>query len=286
MRFAHFVISLHIIFGASQFTTLTTAQAAPMDAAQATELLAKSQAIDVKCSVLAANQSQDLKDLVARAEISLAEKASVSVARKTIASGRATGKSAICDDATKKMVKDVLAAASLAAAAPIEDMTTKEPEAQAATPAIKPVATEKPQNNAVAAAEPKPAPAPVVVKKTKIAKIAKLVAPVKVTPVKVAEVVKPVKPVKNAKPAKPVKNVKPDKVSKTVKPPKGLGTYAAVAEKYYVATRCGSMSSGKINVLYKNVLANHKQALASNRPQVVRAMLQSAEAKAGAKTCS
>jgi hypothetical protein len=264
MRFAHFVISLPLLLGASQLTPLSSATAAPMDAAQATELLAKSHAIDVKCGVLEADQSQDLKDFVARAEISLAEKASVSVARKTIAGGKSSGKTAVCNDAAKKLVNDVLAAASAAATAPIEDATTKQPDTQAAVPEARPVATKQPQNKTIAVAEPAPAPkpAPVVVKQPKIAKIAKPVAPIKV-----------------------VTAVKPFKPIKTVQPAKGLAGYAAVAEKYYVATRCGSMSRVRINALYKNVLSNHQQALASNRPQDVRLMLQSAEARAEAKSC-
>ena len=69
MRFSHLVISLPLLLCASQFTPFSSAIAAQMNAAEATELLAKSQTIDVKCSVLAAEQSQDLKDFVARAEI-------------------------------------------------------------------------------------------------------------------------------------------------------------------------------------------------------------------------
>jgi hypothetical protein len=65
-----------------------------------------------------------------------------------------------------------------------------------------------------------------------------------------------------------------------------LKSYASLAEKYYVASRCGNMSSNQINALYRQVLSNHQQALAGNKPRAVRAMLQSAEARAGAKSCT
>jgi hypothetical protein len=260
MRFSHLVISLPLLFCASQLTPFSSAFAAPMNAAEATELLAKSHAIDTKCSVLASEQSQDLKDFVARAEISLAEKVSVSKARKTIASGKTAGKAAICDDAAKKLVNDVLAAATAAATAPIEDATTSQPEAkEAALPVSTPVLDKKAEEKVVAIVEPEPAPTVTPVKKAKVAKIVRPLAPAKVANV-----------VKLVKPATPIK---------------GLGKYASVAEQYYVATRCGGMSRGKINALYKSVLSNHQQAVANNRPQAVRAMLQAAEARAGARSC-
>ena len=79
--------------------------------------------------------------------------------------------------------------------------------------------------------------------------------------------------------------VKPVKPPKAVKPLKGLNGYALVAEKYYVAMRCGTLSSSRINSLYQTVLVNHRQALSSNRPRDVRNMLKAAEAKAGTKSC-
>jgi hypothetical protein len=254
MRFRHILISLPLLLCASQ--PFSMAQAATMNPTEATALLAKSQAIDVKCAVLDKDQSQALKDFVARAEISLAEKASVSVARKTIAGGRAEGKAAMCDVVANKLVKDVLAAATTAVAAPIEAaMTTVVPP----TPAAAPIAVKTaPDANSIAMA----APEPTLKRKSTLA----LAVP--------------------QKPKAKVASIKFEKPVTVIRPVKGLGTYAAVAEKYYVASRCGTMNAAGIRRLYQTVLSNHQQALANNRPGDVRAMLRAAEARAGAKTCS
>jgi hypothetical protein len=255
MRFRTLVITLPLLLCTTQLVQpISLAQAAAMDATEATALLAKSQAIDVKCSVLVKEQSQTLKDFVAKAEIALATKASVSVARKTISGGRAAGKNAVCDEAAKQLVTEVLAAATTAVAAPIDDVTTSaapEPQKLVSAPVVAPV-----EPKALAAVEPQPAPK---------------------------------KQIALAKPQKPkvkVATIKPEKPVKIVKPIKGLGSYAAVAEKYYVATRCGTMSAADINRLYKTVLSNHQQAMANNRPGQVRVMLRAVEARAGAKSCS
>jgi hypothetical protein len=279
MRLSQIVVSLPLLLCASQLSQPISLAHAGMNATQATELLAKSHAIDAKCSVLSADQSQALRDFVARAEISLAEQASVAVARKTIASGKSQGKLATCDEAAKKLVNDVLAAANVATAEPIKDQTTEvEPETQqepapqslAAVPPVKAVAQPAlaPRPKVAAAVEPEPT------LKAKPVKSAKIVKPETLAPkVKVAKVVNVAKPAKL------------EKVTKLSKPASGLQTYAAVAEKYYVASRCGSMSASQINALYRKVLANHRQALSGNRPSAVRSMLQSAEARAGSKSC-
>ena len=256
MRFRNILISLPLLLCATQLVKpFSMAEAAAMNAMEATGLLAKSQAIDVKCSILTKDQSQNLKDFVARAEISIAEKASVSVARKTIAAGRAEGKAALCDQSATKLVIDVLAAATAAAvAAPIADTTkSAEPQTFVAAPVVQ---KSEPAVKAVAIVEAQP-----VTKKAIVT-------------------VKPRKPK-----AKPIA-AKLEKPVKLAKPVKGLGSYAAVAEKYYIATRCGTMSASGISRLYKTVLSNHQQAMANNRPVAVRAMLRAAEARAGNKSCS
>jgi hypothetical protein len=257
MRWRPLVISLPLVFCVSQIVQpLSHAQAAAMDASEAATLLAKSQAIDVKCGVLAKDQSQTLRGFVAQAEVSLAEKASVATARKAITGGRAAGKTAVCDDAAKKLVNDVLAAATAATVAPIADNTTvTTPAVAVVEPTVTPLA-------------PKPAPVALAVVAPAPKKPA-IVAQPKQLKIKVATIA-PVKPVKSPK---------------AVKPAKGLNGYALVAEKYYVAVRCGTLSSSRINSLYQTVLVSHRQALSSNRPRDVRNMLKAAEAKAGAKSC-
>jgi hypothetical protein len=259
MRLRLILISFPLLLCVSQvLKPVTYAQAAALEASDAATLLAKSQAIDVKCGVLAKDKSQELRNFVARAEISLAEKASVATARKAITGGRATGKSAACDAAAKKLVNDVFAAATAATAAPIEDATTLkplEPKIAVTVPAVKP-------------AEPAPALA-----------VAEAESPVLKKPVIIIKPQKPKSKVATVAPVKPAKTINP------VKPVKGLGSYALVAEKYYVAMRCRSLSSSRINSLYQVVLINHRQAMASNRKVDVRNMLRSAEARAGTKSC-
>jgi outer membrane biosynthesis protein TonB len=256
MRFAPFVISVPFLIGALQvISPIGAAQAAALDAQQATELLSKTNAINSKCSFLDAAKSQDLKDFVARAELSLATKQSVSAARKFIAAGKTAGKAAVCDENARKLVNDVLAAASIAAsAAPIADATSQEqPEpAQALAAPTDPVVESQPPEPAVVAAAPKPKP-----------KTIKL---------------KPKKPEAKVAVAPPAP--KPKAVTK------GLGQYASIAERYYVALKCGNMKGAALNALYGNVLAGHKQAMSANNPRKVRAALQQAEARANGKTCA
>ena len=247
MRFTHFMISLPLLIGLAQFSPPAFAQA--MDATQATMLLSKSHALNLKCNILGDAEGQQLRDFVARAEISLAEKVSVSEARKAIASGRADAKTAACDDNSRKMVGDVLAAAKAAVETP--------------SMAAKPAEPEKPATTALAVAEPEPA-APKVISKA---------------PKQVA-VVKPPKPVK------PMKAIAPIKVVKPIKTKASLQGYSQVAENYFAALKCGNLSRGKLQRLYKTVLTSHQQALAGNRPGEVRMMLRNAEARGGSRGCS
>jgi hypothetical protein len=264
MRLSRFVISVPVLLLAAQLAQpMTTAQA--MGAEEATSLLAKTHAIDGKCGVLSPEARQDLKDLVARAELSLAEKASVSVARKAILSGRAAGKATQCDASANKLVNDVLHAARAAATVAVSDDTRSDPQADSqpqalAAAANEPVTTPEPEDTvAVAAVEPEP-----VMKK----------------PVNAGSVIiKPKKPTNLAGAGKNV--IVPGK-----KKANAVATYAVVAEKYYVARRCNNMRSGAINQLYKKVLANHQQALSAAGVGPVRAMLRQAEANAAGRSCS
>jgi hypothetical protein len=249
MRFSHIVVSLPLLLCATQFTKpFSMAQAAPMEASEATKLLAKSQSIDSKCKVLASDKAQDLKDFVARAEISLAEKVSVAVARKSIAEGRAQGKATACDAAASKLVNDVLAAANAAVLEPVAEATVVEPKQP------------KQQQDSVALVEPK--------------EPAVKAAPLQ--PPKQAALIKPAK-------LKPV--AKATKVEKPAKVKQSLGSYASIAEKYFIARRCRNVSGPEIGNLYKTVLASHKQALAANRPSEVKAMLRTVETRAEGKSC-
>ena len=247
MRISHLVISLPLLIGMAPFAPPAVAQA--LNPADATTLLSKSHALNMKCNFLNEAEGDQLGEYVARAEISLAEKASVSAARKAIAAGRTDAKAAMCDDASRKMVGDVLTAAKRAVENPVIAETPPEPE--------------KPETTALAVAEPTPETPKVT---TKVAKPVLLV--------------KPQKPENRAKVVNVATNVKP------IKTKSGLNGYAQVAETYYIALKCRNISPGKMRRLYNTVLASHKQAMAGNRPSEVRAVLRNAEARAGGRGCN
>jgi outer membrane biosynthesis protein TonB len=263
MRLSHFMISLPLLIGLAQFAPPAVAQA--MDPAQATTLLSKSHALNLKCNILGDAEGQQLRDFVARAEISLAEKASVSAARKAIAAGRADAQTATCDDNSRKMVGDVLAAAKTAVETPVvAERTVEEPKVIAE----KPVETKKPETTALAVAEPAPPARKVIVKAPK--------------PVAVAKPAKPAAPT----PAAPVKVKTAAKIVKPAKTKPGLNGYAQVAETYYAALKCGNMSQSKLQQLYKTVLNSHQQALATSRRGDIKVMLRNAEARGESRSCS
>lgn len=256
MRFAHLVISLPLLLGAVQYAQPAFAQA--LDPVQATTLLARSHALNLKCNILGDAEGQQLRDFVARAEISLAEKVSVAAARKAIASGRADAQTIACDDGNRKMVNDVLAAAKTAIETPV-----------VAEKPTQPVETKAPETTALAVAEPEPAPVKVIAK-----------APKPIASPKQVVIIKPQRPTTRVKTVAAVKTEKPLKTKDSLK------SYAQVAENYYAAMKCGNLSRGKMVKLYQNVLSSHQQAVASNRPRDVKVMLRNAEARAGGRSCS
>jgi hypothetical protein len=259
MRLTSLMISLPLLIGVVHFTPPAIAQA--LDPAQATTLLAKSHAMNLKCNILGDAEGQLLRDFVARAEISLAEKASVAAARKAIASGREDAKTAACDDTNRKLVGDVLAAAKTAVETPVAATTAPQ--------VIKPVKPAKPETTALAVADPEPTlAAPKIIKR----------------PAKQANIIKPPKPAARVKAEAAPKTLA--KAEKPIKTKPGLQGYAKVAETYYAAMKCGNLSRGKMARLYQNVLASHQQALANNRPGDVRSMLRNAESRAGSRSCS
>ena len=162
MRTARIVISLPLVICATQLMRpVSFAQAAAMNPVEATQLLAKANALNVKCKLVSDEQGQGLKDLLARAEISLAEKANVATARKAIATGRAEGKAAACDDSARNLVTDVYAAASKAVSLPVEQVVqTETPESAVAAPD----AGEPGREKALAVAD-EPAPKKVIAEK-------------------------------------------------------------------------------------------------------------------------
>jgi hypothetical protein len=276
---------------AGNMAFMRQAQAAAMDPREVTTVLARAQTLDSRCKILAADQSQDLRDLVARAEIALAGKYSVAIARETLAKGRAEGKTGVCNAATSAQVLDILVAGKQAASATREE--TKTEPAVAVTPA--PVTPPEPKAAVVATPEKMVPPAPKVaatptpkLKETSVAQVeAKAVA---ATPKAIA----PKKTVVAQKAAVPLASKKKlptpvaTKVITEVKSKKkvSLASYSNLAEKYYVELKCRTMPMSSAKRLYANVLAQHRAAMASEGAPAVRKVLKDAQSRAGSQSCT
>jgi hypothetical protein len=224
------------------------ALAAPQSVIEATTLISQSYAINAKCNLLAEAEREELMDFLARAEIALAEQASVKIARDAINKGKSLGQAVSCDDSARQLVVSTLALAR-GAETQIELQEAK----------IEPAEKEPPPVQAAAA----PLTQPVAL------------AVVQQDPV-------PKKP-KKALAQPPKEKVQAQRQKKKAAP--SLAQYAGVAEKYYVELKCRSMSGPAVKRLYANVLSNHRKAVAENGAAPVKAMLRAAEARAGAARC-
>jgi outer membrane biosynthesis protein TonB len=291
-----------ILFALPLFAGLNgTALAGAMSPEQVGQLLAKSHAINSKCNILPEDKSQALRNVLARAEISLAEKVSVDAARKAMAAGRDEGKLAACDDAARKLVNDVSMMAGKATSTDVaSEIASKapapasEPEPAVATEVAEPKVDVKDENPvdvavAIAVEPPKPTEVPVAEPAAEEQAIAKkpVTPELEAQPKPKAKVEKVTKKPVAKKAEKPAAKKAAAKLAKPGKPKaQNLGSYAALAERYYVARRCGSMSRGQIGALYNRVLVSHRQAMSKNRPRDVQQALRSAEARADGQRCS
>jgi hypothetical protein len=64
-----------------------------------------------------------------------------------------------------------------------------------------------------------------------------------------------------------------------------LFQYASITEKYYLARRCGSMSSRKIQSLYSMVVDTHHTVLSNFGRAAVANVMQQSESKANEQSC-
>lgn len=137
-----------ILFAIALLANQSSAFAAVIGAEEATKLLAKSQSIEEKCKFLTASQHDELTAFVAKAEIAMVAKSSTSTAKSIIAAGRASGKNALCTDAERADIVDIISAAHQATSAsaqanPAPSTTAERIAPQktmvAATPNAKPI---------------------------------------------------------------------------------------------------------------------------------------------------
>jgi hypothetical protein len=253
----------------------------------AAKLLARAWMINSHCKVLSSDEADTLSGLVARAEITLAEKKGVQAARNAITAGRSEAKQLPCDAASAAEAKDTLAAAKSAVAmmpetaapaaadavaaasavaqAPvIAAQTAAEPAAQADDeagndPAAAPPAVE--QQSALAAQVVEPQTAPTIKKAKRQISLRK-----QMSPTGQIRVVAVTKPVTRAKPAV-------------------VGIYGKTAEDYYVELRCRTMSQRAVNAFYAQVLSQHRAAVSTSGKAAVRAVLARAQARAAQRSC-
>lgn len=262
MRLPASLISIPVFLSAAHFILQAPGAQAAAPLEDAAQLLARSLAIDVRCHYLSPDDSQSLKDIVARAEITLAEKKSVSAAKAILAKGRASGKVTACDANAEQLVRQMLAAARNATALPTPPETSAKP--------MKPVAVVQPKPVV-------PAPKPVLIAPPVVEAATSEMPKTVVQPIK-RVAVKP-KPVIAAKPR--AETPLPKHVRS-----KSLDTYAVLAEDYFVELRCRDMPASAVRRMYATVIATHRRVLADNSRSAVRTMLRSAENRARGRSCN
>ncbi len=98
------------------FATQHQALADDAQARHAIELLARSQTLDTKCKFLGAADHDDLSGLLARAELALAQRTTVTITKQTLEQGRNAGQSASCSGAEQAQIALILSSAKQAAA--------------------------------------------------------------------------------------------------------------------------------------------------------------------------
>jgi hypothetical protein len=216
-----------LIFSALALAMPLSVSAEPVAAEQATQLLARSQALEEKCKFLTMAQRDELSAFVAKAEVAMVAKSSVKSTKSLINNGRAQAKTATCTDAERADIVDIISAAQQATSRKAQMVQT----------------------------------------------------PVANKPVALATQVERPKPL-NSIFKKPIVEVKPEPIKS------GLGQYAQLTKRYYLARRCNSMSNSSINSLYKNVVSTHRTVVASFGVPAVRAVMQQSEQHANAQHCS
>lgn len=257
-------------------------QAAAVGPEKATELLAHSWMIDNRCSVLDKDERDVLTGLVARAEISLAEKVSVKAARGAIARGRASGTAAPCDAQNAQVVKDTLKAATSAAAVSEMDVPESAVAAQAAVPKVAEAVEPEPVDDEALQAE-QPAVAEAVTADVEAIDAPKVVRKPSVS---ARKVVASNKLKEKAKPPRVVaKREKPIVIATVTKRVPNANGYGATAENYYRELRCRRLSQRAVNAMYARVLREHRQAVSASGKAAVRRLLRAAEARASNGSC-
>ncbi len=263
-----------------------TAQAAPLSAEQATELLARSQAANTKCNILVQQDAAELERLVTLAERVLVLKQDQAVADRAIARGQKIGSAVGCDATTSQAVRGVLRAAREATSAmqaaeaqktepqkpvlrgSVEEQAARvEPSSEATASSDADEEIKRNIDTDISGTEPLPDEGTLIVEAQK-------------PPSAVKKSTKKAPAVAAKKKSKPVVKAIVSTTSSK------LQSYAQLAQYYYLQRRCRTMPRSSIASLYNKVVASHRATLRVHAASQVAAVMRQAEARASRASCS
>lgn len=251
-------------------------QAASSTTAQETTQLARAYAVDLRCRVLSAADGDDLARYLLNAQALLARQSSLKQAQAAVAEGKATAAGSLCTADDKSLVVSTLAEVRRAGTAVAEQAKKRPPYN-----AREPMEFEFKDSPPAELSFPKPTLKPEI-EPAPEARAATTVQPKKIKPaksktsarkVKKKRIVERVPANSNAKAAQPRRK------------PEGLRQYGNLAETYYVALKCRSVSYEQAMRLYGRVIKSHRAAVAAYPAFEVRAILRAAKAKADLADC-
>ena len=110
----HIQLQVSVLIISGLCAIQSSAFAEPMGAEQATQLLARSQAVEIKCKFLSVSQREELSAFVAKAEVAMVAKSSVAKTKSILVSGRAQASGVTCSDTEKTDIVNILNAANQA----------------------------------------------------------------------------------------------------------------------------------------------------------------------------
>jgi hypothetical protein len=297
------VARLARFFGLSLFLFAPAlAFATPFGPEEATELLAKTMAADIKCQVLSPTERDQLQTFVAQAEIALAEQTNVPTTKAALARGRTTGAKIACDATTAKAVRGVLATTRDAMESSVnlrgdeEEPKRNDKIASKSLMSKQVVATKKAEPETVEPTKTAEIPAIKATKADKNIAKSEIVKPLPKPPV-----VKQIAPTQKVAAKKPEKKIEPEVAIQTasIKKPAApekvankkspdspkLVAYSKLAEAYFHELKCRTMSKTEVLSFYGKVQKNHKIAVAAHGGGPVSSELRAAQARANGKAC-
>ena len=125
---ARFAFISPLLISSALVLLQSPSNAAAVGAEEATRLLARSQALEAKCKFLTSSQHDELSGFVAKAEIAMVAKSSTANAKSIIASGRAIGRSAVCNNQEHADIIDILSAAHQATSGKVQIIAAPTPQ--------------------------------------------------------------------------------------------------------------------------------------------------------------